>query len=92
MISARASTAGCATSFSARACFLSLNHVRETIACCSADYIQCRSHSALGYIPPVAYAANLTAMRGTLGNPDQFGRPHIVPLRPLGATSSSKTI
>jgi transposase InsO family protein len=49
--------------------FLGLDHARDTIACWVADYNQCRPHSALGYIPPAAYAANLTAMRERPGNP-----------------------
>ena len=49
--------------------FLGLDHPRETIARWVADYNQRRPHSALGYIPPAAYAANLTAMRERPGNP-----------------------
>jgi len=49
--------------------FLGLDHARETIARWVADYNQRRPHSALGYIPPAAHAANLTAMRGRPGNP-----------------------
>src|ERR1700753_4176548 len=59
--------------------FLGLDHARETIARWIADYNQRRPHSALGYIPPAAYAANLTAMRERPGNPDQPGRSHIAP-------------
>ena len=51
--------------------FLSLNHARETIARWVDDYNERRPPSALGYIPPAAYAANLAAMRGRPGNPDQ---------------------
>jgi Integrase core domain len=52
--------------------FLGLNHARETIARWVADYNQRRPHSALGYIPPAAYASNLTARRGRPGNPDHM--------------------
>ena len=64
--------------------FLGLDHARETIARWVADYNQRRPHSALGYIPPAAYAANLTAMRGRPGNTDQPGRPRIAPPAPDG--------
>ena len=64
--------------------FLGLDHARETIVRWVTDYNQRRPHSALGYIPPAAYAANLTAMRGRPGNPDQPGRPHIAPPAPHG--------
>lgn len=64
--------------------FLGLKHARETIACWVADYNHRRPHSALGYIPPAAYAANLAAMRGRSGNPDQPGCPHIAPPAPDG--------
>jgi putative transposase len=62
--------------------FLSLDHARETIARWVDDYNERRPHSALGYIPPAAYAANLAAMRGRPGNPDQPSRPHIAPPAP----------
>jgi transposase InsO family protein len=39
--------------------FLGLDHARTTIANWVADYNQRRPHSALGYLPPAAYAANL---------------------------------
>lgn len=64
--------------------FLGLDHARETISRWVADYNQRRPHSALGYIPPAAYAGNLAAMRGRPGNPDQSGRPHIAPPAPDG--------
>jgi putative transposase len=64
--------------------FLGLDHTRETIARWVDDYNERRPHSALGYIPPVAYAANLTAMRGRPGNPHQPSRPHIAPPTPDG--------
>jgi hypothetical protein len=57
--------------------FRGLDHARETIARWVTDYNQRRPHSALGCIPPAAYAANLAAMRGRPGNPNQPGRPHI---------------
>jgi hypothetical protein len=72
--------------------FLGLDHARETIARWVADYNQRRPHSALGYIPPAAYAANLTAMRGRPGNPDQPGRPHIAPPAPDGVKTAEALI
>ncbi len=64
--------------------FLCLDHARQTIASWVDDYNQRRPHSALGYASPVVYAANLAAMRGRPGNPDQPGRPHIAPPTPDG--------
>ncbi len=72
--------------------FLGLDHARETIAHWVADYNQRRPHSALGYIPPAAYAANLTAMRGRPGNPDQPGRPHIASPAPDGVKPAEALI
>ena len=72
--------------------FLGLDHARETIARWVADYNQRRPHSALGYIPPAAYSANLTAMRGRPGNPDQPGRPHIAPPAPDGVKTAEALI
>jgi putative transposase len=72
--------------------FLCLDHARETIACWVADYNQHRPHSALGYVPPAAYAANFTAMRGRPGNPDQPGRPHIAPSAPYGVKKAEALI
>ncbi|MER9345381.1 hypothetical protein NKI41_32645, partial [Mesorhizobium sp. M0601] len=40
-------------------------------------YNRSRPHSALGYITPAAYAANLTATGDRLRNPDQLVRPYV---------------
>jgi len=72
--------------------FFGLDHARETIARRIADYNQRRPRSALGYIPPAAYAANLTAMRARPGDPDQLGRPLIAPSPPDGVKSAEALI
>ena len=72
--------------------FLGFDHARETIARWVADYNQHKPHSALGYIPPAAYAAKLTAMRGRPGKPDQPGRPHIAPSAPDGVKHAETLI
>jgi putative transposase len=43
--------------------FLGLDHARTKITNWVDDYNQRRPHSALGYLTPVAYAANLSATR-----------------------------
>ena len=55
--------------------FLSLDHARTKITNWVDDYNQRRPHSALGYLTPAAYAANLSATRDRLRNPDICGRP-----------------
>jgi putative transposase len=62
--------------------FFDLDHARTAIALWAADYNESRPHSALGYIPPTAYAANLSATRRRPGNPDQPSRPRIAPPAP----------
>lgn len=54
--------------------FLGLDHAGTTIAEWADDYNRSRPHSALGYITPAAYAANLTATDDRLRNPDQLRR------------------
>ena len=72
--------------------FLDLDHARTKIAAWVADYNQRRPHSALGYIPPAAYAANLAAMRGRPGNPDRPGRAHIAQPAPDGVKTPEALI
>ena len=57
--------------------FMGLDHARDRIANWIADYNQRRPHSALGYMTPAAYAANLTATGGRLRNPDPLRRPPV---------------
>src|ERR1700704_5612763 len=54
--------------------FFGLDHARTRIADWADDYNEQRPHSALGYLTPAAYAANLTATCDRLRKPD--------PLRP----------
>ena len=54
--------------------FFGLDHARTAIAEWADDYNERRPHSALGYITPAAYAANLTATDDRLRNPDQLRR------------------
>ena len=54
--------------------FFGLDHARTAIAAWADDYNEARPHSALGYITPAAYAANLTATGDRLRNPDQLRR------------------
>ena len=64
--------------------FLSLDHARTKITNWVDDYNQRRPHSALGYLTPAAYAANLSATRDRLRNPDQLRRSHVAPPAPHG--------
>jgi hypothetical protein len=52
--------------------FLGLDHARTKITNGVDDYNQRRPHSALGYLTPAAYAANLSATRDRLRNPDHM--------------------
>jgi Integrase core domain len=56
------------------------------------DYNQRRPHSALGYLTPAAYAANLTATCDRLRNPDQLRRSHVAPTAPHGVKSAEALI
>ncbi len=47
---------------------------------------QRRPHSALGYLTPAVYAANLSATCDRLRNPDQLRRSHVAPPTPDGVT------
>ena len=72
--------------------FMGLDHARDRIANWIADYNQRRPHSALGYMTPAAYAANLTATGGRLRNPDQVSRPPVATPAPNGAKPSETLI
>ena len=54
--------------------FVGLDHARTKIAIWADDDNQRRPRSALGYLTPAAYAANLSATCDRLRNPDQFHR------------------
>src|SRR5271155_5287815 len=64
--------------------FFDLDHARTNIARWMDDYNRRRPHSALGYLTPAAYAANLHATCDRLRNPDQLRRSHVAPPAPNG--------
>ena len=64
--------------------FLGLDHARTKITNWIDDYNQRRPHSALGYLTPAAYAANLSATCDRLRNPDRLRRSHVAPPAPNG--------
>lgn len=59
--------------------FFSLNHARVALRRWVADYNGRRPHSAIGYLTPAAYAAQLPATGERLRNPDQLRRSPIAP-------------
>ena len=83
---------GFCESFNGRMCdellneslFFDLDHARTNIARWMDDYNRRRPHSALGYLTPAAYAANLHATCDRLRNPDQLRRSHVAPPAPNG--------
>jgi len=72
--------------------FLGLDHARVRIANWVADYNHRRPHSALGYLTPAAYAANLTATCDRLRNTDQLRRSHVAPPAPQGVKPAEALI
>jgi putative transposase len=56
------------------------------------SYNEQRPHSALGYLTPAAYAANLTATCDRLRNPEQLRRSHVAPPAPDGVESAEALI
>ena len=72
--------------------FLGLDHARTKITNWVDDYNQRRPHSALGYLTPAAYAANLSATCDRLRNPDQLRRSHVAPPAPNGVKSAEALI
>lgn len=59
--------------------FHGLDHARAVVADWVADYNADRPHSALGYQPPAAFAAQLTAMGDRLHATETFRRSPIAP-------------
>jgi putative transposase len=57
--------------------FFNLDQARSKLAAWAADYNLHRPHSTLGYLAPVAFAANLTATGDPLRNPNQLRRSPI---------------
>ena len=51
--------------------FFGLDHAKATISAWTDDYNQRRPHSALGYIPPAAYAASLTTAAQSRAKPTE---------------------
>jgi len=72
--------------------FFGLDHARTRITDWADDYNDRRPHSALGYLTPAAYAANLTATCDRLRNPDQLRRSHVAPSTPDGVKSAETLI
>jgi transposase InsO family protein len=72
--------------------FLGLAHARQRIRNWADDYNKRRPHSALGYLTPAAYAAQLTATCDRLRNPDQLRRSHVAPPAPLGVKPAEALI
>src|SRR6202034_866937 len=48
------------------------------------DVCEAKRLKQLGYLTPVAYAANVSATRDRLRNPDQLRRSHVAPPAPHG--------
>ena len=59
--------------------FFDLAHARAALARWTADYNECRPHSALRYQTPAAYAATLTATGDRPSNPSQLIRSAVAP-------------
>jgi putative transposase len=72
--------------------FFGLDHARTTIAEWADDYNEKRPHSALGYITPAAYAANLTATDDRLRNPDQLRRSSVAHPAPYGVSPTAEAL
>ncbi|MDB5593574.1 MAG: family transposase [Hyphomicrobiales bacterium] len=72
--------------------FFSLDDARRQISVWIADYNHQRPHSWLGYLTPVAFAANLSATADPLRNPDQLRRSAVAPPAPIGAKSAEALI
>src|ERR1700722_15778955 len=72
--------------------FLDLDHARSRIANWIDDCNQRRPHSALGYLTPAAYAANLSARCDRLRNPDPLRRSHLAPPAPHGVKPAQALI
>jgi putative transposase len=72
--------------------FFGLDHARTRIADWANDYNGQRPHSALGYLTPAAYAANLTATCDRLRNPDQLRRSHVATPAPDGVKPAETLI
>ena len=74
------------------ACSSASTMPEATIADWVDDYNTARPHSALGYLTPAAYAANLTATADRLRNPDQLRRSPVAPPAPYGVKPAEALI
>jgi len=72
--------------------FFGLDHAQTTIAEWADDYNEKRPHSALGYITPAAYAANLAATDDRLRNPDQLRRSSVAHSAPYGVSLTAEAL
>jgi putative transposase len=72
--------------------FFGLDHARTAIAEWADDFNERRPHSALGYITPAAYAANLAATDDRLRNPDQLRRSPVAHPAPYGVKPAEALI
>ena len=72
--------------------FFRLDQARSKLAAWAADYNLQRPHSSLGYLTPVAFAANLTATGDPLRNPTQLRRSPLAPTAQPGAISPEALI
>ena len=68
--------------------FFGLDHARAKLDTWVDDYNHRRPHSALGYVTPAAYAANLAATCDRLRNPDQLRRSHVATPAPKGVNKN----
>jgi putative transposase len=75
---AKVLTVACTTSFSMDAIQGARSRSLQ-LACWIADFNQRRPHSALGYLTPAAYAAELNSTSDQLRNPDQLRRSPVAP-------------
>jgi putative transposase len=64
--------------------FFGLDHARAKLDTWVDDYNHRRPHSALGYVTPAAYAANLATTCDRLRNPNQLHRSHVATPAPHG--------
>jgi putative transposase len=72
--------------------FFGLDYARTRIAEWANDYNGQRPHSALGYLTPAAYAADLSATCDRLRNPDQLRRSHVALPAPDGVKPAETLI
>jgi transposase InsO family protein len=72
--------------------FFNLDQARTKITAWTKDYNLQRPHSSLGYLTPVAFATNLTAIGDPLRNPDQLRRSPIATTAQPGAKSAEALI